>query len=100
MRRDTDLVTRRRPWLRWCATILALAFVLVAVHQVVSHHPNHARCQVCTSLDRPSLAAADVGIALPRPAPFRLPPTPADCPLHSCFYAFEAYRGPPPRLVV
>lgn len=100
MTRDPVRPPGMRPWVRWCATVLALAFVLVAVHQIVPHHPDHARCPVCTSQDRPSLAISDVRVPLPRPVAFRIPLEPTADRTLSSVSVLHPLRGPPLLLAV
>lgn len=100
MKRDTASVAGRRAWLRWCATILAVALVLVAVHQILPHHSSHARCPICVSFHRPSLAVPDAGIALPRPASFWILRSADEVSVHSEKCALTTLRGPPAVPVV
>jgi hypothetical protein len=100
MTRDTDLRAGKRSWVRCCATILAFVLVLVAIHQVVPHHPSHGRCPACVSLHRPSLAASAVQVALPLPVSTGNTPAPVDRPFHSDFRSPGLFRGPPTLLAV
>jgi hypothetical protein len=100
MTRDPVRPLGMRPWVRWCATVLALALVLVAIHQIVPHHPDHARCPVCTSQDRLSLAISDVPVPFPLPVAFRLPLEPAADRTLSSVSVLHPLRGPPPLLAV
>jgi hypothetical protein len=100
MTRDTDLRAGLRSWVRWCATFLALVLVLVAIHQVVPHHPSHGRCQACATLVRPSLAAAGSQVSLPQPVSTGDALAPVDRPLFCDFRSPRLFRGPPTLLAV
>lgn len=100
MKRDTGLLAAKRPWVRWCASLLAVVLVLVAIHQAVPHHPSHGRCVACASMVRPSLAASAAQIAVPRPAPAAVLVAPADRPVHSDVLTTRPLRGPPAILAV
>ena len=100
MTRDTDLRAGKRSWVRWCATLLVVVLSLVAIHQVVPHHPSHGRCQACASLSRPSLEASGAQVALPQPVSFGHIATPVDRPIFSDSRTPSLFRGPPASLAV
>jgi hypothetical protein len=100
MKRDTGLRAAKRPWVRWCASLLAVVLVLVVLHQAVPHHPSHGRCLACASMVRPSLAATAMQVAVPRPVPLTVVVAPVDRPFHSDVLNARPLRGPPALLAV